>query len=265
MPIDSRENRVTSESYWNGVWSPLGGQEVELQSRDFYFGRNGMFRKLIQARLGNIDGARVLEFGGGGNNLRLLSMAKWMGANVTALDFSQEGLQIVRQLFRTNGCSGEFIEADLCEWTPTDKYDFVVHWGVLEHFVDPWPILQKTDDALKAGGGVLFSMPNMEAAAARLWEKWSPDNWSKHVFHSNELVEGTLKKLGFSDIECFYFGIPFFKTAEWERSGLSQRLVDFLQKIGSASARVLPVCHRMGHRLVSMERGFCARKPSGIC
>lgn len=58
-------------------------------------------------------------------------------------------------------------------------------------------------------------MPNMEAVGAHLWKSWCPDNWSKHVLHSKELIEQTLGDIGFSKIESFHYGVPFLKGAEW--------------------------------------------------
>lgn len=257
------ENRVTNEEYWNNVWSPLGGSCGVLSESDFYFGQNGLFSKLIQKRLGDLAGRSVLEFGGGGNNFRLLSMAKWSGAVVTALDFSGEGLKVLNELFRINGCNATTVQDDILNWKPLEQYDVVVHWGVLEHFVDPMPMLKKSVEALKPGGILLFSMPNMEAIAARFWRKWSPENWSKHVFHSTKSIQSALIELGLVDVDNFYFGVPFFKAAEWENESSMQYAVDAMQKLGSASARVFPIYHRVGHRLISMERGFCAKMGNG--
>lgn len=260
MSIQHSNNRLTDESFWNNVWSLTGGDAERLSKSGFYFGKNGLLVKLIRDKVGELRGKSVLEFGGGGVNYRLLAMAKWMGAETSALDFSDEGLDRVRHLFTANDCAGTWIHADICTWTAAQIYDLVVHWGVLEHFPDPLPILQKSADALKPGGKVLFSMPNMEAVSAALWKKWSPENWSKHVLHPSELIESSLRQAGFADIRSFYFGVPFFKTVEWEKRSFAQWPIDLLQKAGSASARVFPVYHRLGHRLISMERGFSARK-----
>lgn len=260
MHKNAPENKITNEGYWDDVWSPLGGSESQLNESDFYFGRRGLFCKLVEARLGSIAGKSVLELGGGGNNFRLLAMVKWLHAVATALDFSEEGLQIVKKLFDANGYEVSLIKRDICDWVPVEQYDFVVHWGVLEHFVDPMPILRKSAEALKPGGVLLFSMPNMEAAAAKLWKTWCPENWSKHIFHPAELIESNLNEIGLQGVGSFYFGVPFIKTADWEIKSAAQLPVDLLQKLGSVSSRIFPVFHKLGHRLVSMERGFYAKK-----
>lgn len=260
MAQQQRNNSVTDESYWDGVWSPAQSSLSLLSHSDFYYGKDGLFAKLIHGRLGSIKGTSVLELGGGGENKRLLAMNKWMGADVTALDFSDEGLKIVKELFEVNQCSGNFIHGDICNWVSDQQYDAVVHWGVLEHFIDPKPILEKSFSALKHNGTLLFSMPNMEAVGAHLWKSWCPDNWSKHVLHSKELIEQTLGDIGFSKIESFHYGVPFLKGAEWEIASVAQRPIDLLQKICSVSARLIPFFHKYGNKHISMERGFIAVK-----
>lgn len=254
------ENKVTTEGYWDDVWSPLRGRVGKLNPTDFYFGRTGVFSKLVNEQLGDISGKTVIEFGGGGNNFRLLAMAKWLGARVTVVDYSEEGLRIVKELFNAHGCEATFLKADIYTWVPPEQYDFVVHWGVLEHFVDPTPILVKSAEALKPGGSLLFTMPNLEAAATRFWAKWSPSNWALHVFHPTDVVNARLGELGFHSMRTFYFGVPFFKMVEWEVKSVWQYPVNVMQKLGSAAARIVPGGPRMGHRLISMERCFCARK-----
>ncbi len=253
------DNSVTNRSYWNSVWSGTPATSL-LDPQHFYAGRNGLFVKLIRRHLGDLRGRSLIELGGGGNNTRLLALTKWLGADATVLDFSEEGLRAVGNLFDANECRARQINADLGSWVPKEEYDVVTHWGVLEHFVDPRPLLEKSALALKPGGSMLFSMPNMEAFASRLWARWSPDNWGVHVWHSEQGVLQCLAGVGLVDVRSFHFGIPFVKMAPWERRTPAQYPFDLLQKLASASARVLPVYHRWGHRKLSMERGFVARR-----
>lgn len=254
-------NSVTDRSYWNAVWSRGATRLPVLDERDFYAGSNGLFVKLVRRHLGDMQGRSVVELGGGGRNVRLLAMAKWLKADASVVDFSDDGLRVAASLFESNHCRAQFINADLGTWQPQRPFDVVVHWGVLEHFLDPRPLLEKSVAALAPGGALLFSMPNMQALAAGLWKRWSPDNWSKHVLHSDEAVLSVLRDLGLHEVRGFHYGIPFIKMEAWERRlPAVQWPFDALQKLGSASARVVPVFHRWGHRSLSMERGFFARR-----
>jgi len=231
-----------------------------LRANDFYAGRDGLFLKLVRRYAGDIRGKSVVELGGGGNSMRLLALAKWLDVEATVVDFSEEGLRVVEKLFAANGCRVRLISADLNTWVPEAPFDVVTHWGVLEHFLDPRPLLATSAAALKPGGSLMFYMPNMEALAARLWKRWSPANWGVHIWHSDELVLRNMHELGLTDIQSFHYGIPFVKMAPWEQASPIQLPFDLLQKIASASARILPIYHRVGHRKISMERGFSARR-----
>jgi 2-polyprenyl-3-methyl-5-hydroxy-6-metoxy-1,4-benzoquinol methylase len=260
MVSDSPENRVTTKAYWNSIWSHVEADRLVLDESHFYYGRNGLFTKLIARHLGDIRGKSVVELGGGGLNCRLLAMARWLGAQVAAVDFSEEGLRSVANLFEANGCRATFVRQDVCEWTPMEQFDFVVHWGLLEHFKDPTPVLSKSADALKSRGRLLFSMPNMEGIGARYWKRWSPQSWGMHVFHPRALIASSLSAVGFFEPDAFFFGMPFFKITDWEERHVAQLSLDLMQKAASGSARIFPLYHRIGTKSLSMERGYCARK-----
>lgn len=253
-------NEVTDPSYWDKEWLRLQDLVVEVPRDDFYFGADGLFVRLLRRQLGDLAGRTVVEFGGGGANYRLLTMAKWLGARVTAVDYSPVGLHAVRRLFELNRCTGEFIEDDVQAWTPDEPFDHVVHWGVLEHFTDPLPLLVQSGRCLRSGGKLIFSMPNMEAIGAAFWKRWSPENWAHHVHHSTPTVLASLHEAGFVDAQAFHYGIPFLKMADWEQPTVLSPFVDLAQRVSSASARLLPVFDRLGHRRLSMERGFLAVK-----
>ncbi len=253
-------NAITDPAYWDDEWSRLENLVAEVPHDDFYFGADGLFVRMVRRRVGKLAGRRVVEFGGGGANYRLLAMARWMDAEVTAVDYSPVGLRAVRRLFELNGCTGAFIEADVQAWRPEEPFDVVAHWGVLEHFADPLPLLEQSSRCLRPAGTLVFSMPNMEAVGAFFWKRWSPDNWAHHVHHPDARILPCLEQAGFHAVRSFHYGVPFLKMADWERPARLSGLVDLAQRVSSASARVLPLFDRIGHRYLSMERGFVAVK-----
>lgn len=254
---------VTTQNYWNRVWA--GDTFVEaLSESNFYFGRKGIFGKMLIDQVGPLAGKKVIEFGGGGHNLRLLSMTKWHSAQVTALDYSDAGLEKVKHLFVNSDCSVNIVKQNLLEWKLTGSYDLVCHWGLLEHFKDPKPILAQSALALASGERLIFSMPNMNALGEFFWRRWSPENWSLHVNHSDELLIQTLNDLGFTEIQSFYFGVPWLKMGPWEKKSFFQYGINLLQFAMSAAYRILiavfPLTYKWNSRLFLMERVFVARK-----
>lgn len=49
-----------------------------------------------------------------------------------------------------------------------EKYDYVVFLDVIEHIVNPIDVLRLIKKALKPGGGIIFSIPNMAHMSVRL-------------------------------------------------------------------------------------------------
>jgi 2-polyprenyl-3-methyl-5-hydroxy-6-metoxy-1,4-benzoquinol methylase len=261
MQVDSKA--VTTKNYWNQLWSSEKSSK-SVQKHDFYFGLDGIFKKMLFSQIGDIRNMNVIEFGGGGNNLRLLSMVKWHGAISTALDYSDSGIQTVEKLFSGEKLFVKCIHSDLENWNPTETYDLVCHWGLLEHFSDPKPILHKSYLALKPGQKLIFSMPNMNALGEILWKKWSPMNWSLHVNHSEQLIKDQLKEIGFTEIKSFYFGVPWIKMGPWEIKSIFQIFVDSLQLCVSLLYRLafllIPSLYKWNNQYLLMERVFIARK-----
>jgi len=258
----SSDNYVTTMDYWNFVWKKQS--RINVRDNHFYYGRNGIFVNVINRVGVDCKDKSLIELGGGGANYRLLAFAKYLGANVTSVDYSDEGLNLIKEIFRSNNLNGGFINADIEKIDLGEKFNFVTHWGVIEHFKDPKFLIQKSYDLLCEDGELIFSMPNMEAYGALLWKKWSPDNWSKHVYHSDQTIESALKMSGFVNIEKFYYGLPFFKIGDWEIKSNYQFPVDNLQRLASLASRVFPKIGIYGDRLYSMERGFIARKKGSM-
>jgi SAM-dependent methyltransferase len=222
------------------------------------FGRRGVFLKMIRAKLGELAGRNILELGGGGPNYRLLALRKWAGANVTALDFSPVALEQVKQVFHLHREAVQVIHANLLDWQPNRTYDVVTHWGVIEHFSDPAPVLRVSQQCLTPPGSLLFSMPNMHAWASVFWRKWAPANWSTHVLHEVPAIDQACHATQLRLVELFYFGVPSLQVAHWEHQGWMPSLVGRLQQLAKVSGLIFPYYHVVGGKRISMHRGVLA-------
>lgn len=250
---------LTSSTFWDSWW-PGKIALSELKSDDFQYGRNGYFLRLLRRKLGPLDGIRVVELGGA-CSLALLALTKWHGAQVTAVDYSPEGLELTTRLFEANHCKVELVEADFLNWKPTCQYDAVTHYGVLEHFTDPAVLMRLSAQLLAPNARLLFSMPNMRALGAYFWRKWSPELWSKHIYHSEAAVEKACAAVGLSLAETFHFGKPMVQQCPWERTGMMQNMVTFGQRVADQTGE-LPILDR-GMGWISAHRGFLASRSVG--
>ncbi|MFH0910027.1 MAG: class I SAM-dependent methyltransferase [Planctomycetota bacterium] len=129
----SERNEIVGADYWDRKWrnpAPLRA----LSEKDSRYGRNGVFRRAMERRLGALAGKTLLEIGGGGPNYMLLSLVKWAGARATVIDYSQPGLELLSRLFERNGCAVEVLLGDaLLHDFRERRFDIVTHFGVIEH------------------------------------------------------------------------------------------------------------------------------------
>jgi len=232
-------------------------QTTVIEERDTYWGRNGIFIRFMKRHVGELRNKRVIEFGGA-NSLFLLALAKWEDAVVSSVDYSETGTEKLESLFEANNCSVNAVCADMFAWDPDNKaYNIVVHWGLLEHFTDPIPVLQVCRRALAADGKVVFTMPNMEAWGAALWRRWSPEDWKLHIYHTDKTVEEACKSSDLQLVKKFFWGRPMIQRTFWEQTGLLPKTMTVVQRSINLVNKVVPF-YQYGSRQLSMERGFVA-------
>jgi 2-polyprenyl-3-methyl-5-hydroxy-6-metoxy-1,4-benzoquinol methylase len=249
-------NELTSSDYWNEIWAKRKARRIPRCH--YYYGENGIFIHAIKKQYPNIIGKRVLEIGGAGSHF-LLALAKWCDVDATAIDYSAVGLRKTQEIFSVNDCNVHTVFADFITWNADDtKFDVVVHWGVLEHFNDPKIILKKCQQLLTPGGIVIFSMPNMVAYGARFWKKWAPQNWSRHIYHSDSIIEDACNSSGLKLISRFYWGIPMFRATRWEKNGILQLFVTGMQVGCNVLGILLPI-YNNGSSKWAAQRGFLAK------
>lgn len=105
-----------------------------------------------------LEGKKVLEVGAGtGRTSFELQQA---GAYVIVLDYSENSLRIVQELFSSVNKRIEIIQADAFHLPfKNDVLDIVFHQGLLEHFKTPQPLLKENYRVLRPGGLTLVDVP----------------------------------------------------------------------------------------------------------
>jgi SAM-dependent methyltransferase len=67
---------------------------------------------------------------------------------------------------------------------PTEKFDVITCFDVLEHLYDPLRVMDKVAKWLKPGGIFYVQVPNVDAAEARVFGKyWHGLELPRHLFH----------------------------------------------------------------------------------
>jgi len=132
-----------------------------------------------------IDG-RLLEFGCANGNY-LFEMKK-KGWEVEGIEYSQSAAQTAID----RGISVEVASIESAQ--PRDKkYDVVVAWMVMEHLHDPVYALRKIRGWVVSDGYFVFSIPNSNSIARKLFKDLSYDlHLPNHLYHYSDKTIVTL-------------------------------------------------------------------------
>jgi len=128
-------------------------------SKNIFFKPNiKVTNEIINLFSGKVFKLKVLEVGAGSGS-DCITLAK-KGAEVSALDFSKNALEVYQQLAKNKGIKIKKILAD-CQKIPIqDNYfDLVFSVGLIEHFKNPVPVIQEQLRVLKRGGFLVIDVP----------------------------------------------------------------------------------------------------------
>lgn len=188
---------VPDAANWQQAWSSGEAPPPECHSA------------LIDAILycTDVKHTRILEVGAGTgrDNVELSTL----GAEVYALDFTAEALTLTQQLSDQQGSTVRLVCADTLRLPfASGSFDLLFSQGLLEHFSDPYAVVQEQARVIRPGGYLLVDVPQ------------------KYSFY-------TLHKRRFMRKNAWFAG--------WETEFSLSELIDLLQ-----SARLQPV-HSYGH------------------
>ncbi len=185
---------------------------------------------------------RLLEVGcGQGVFLERAASAGWRASGVDVL-------APVAELARARGLEvfvGELHEARL----PADAFDVVTMSEVIEHVVEPVPLMTEVARILRPGGVAVLGTGNARSWAAR-WrkERWSYYRFGGHLhirFYSPQSAEALARAAGFAAVACKTRGFAFLEAEE-----MRGRWYKPLLKLAQGPISTCATAAGAGHRLV---------------
>lgn len=106
-------------------------------------------------------GGHILEIGCGTAQSSILLARKKKNSELTGLDFSCVPIAAAKEISEKYGVDGSFILADANHLPfKYESFDLVWSMGVLEHFREPYPVIEELVRVTKKGGAVLALIPS---------------------------------------------------------------------------------------------------------
>lgn len=162
-------------------------------------------RMAMLGRLGLDRGARVLDAGCATGDFLAAASARY---TMSGLDVSADAVAIARE---RNPGFADRIRAGFVEDQAfgADAYDAIVLWDVVEHIWDPVAACQRLVGALRPGGHLLLSTPDIGAPVARaMRSRWAFMTPPEHLglFSLPSLTWLLEHRLGLTIVETFAAG-----------------------------------------------------------
>jgi 2-polyprenyl-3-methyl-5-hydroxy-6-metoxy-1,4-benzoquinol methylase len=203
---DSTTNEKTTKAYWEASHSQ---PRWRLPSR-LNVGTSNILRLLGR----KVEpGMKVLEIGcAPGKHLAYL--AKKRQARVCGLDYSEPGIAFSKELFSRLRLAGEFrCENVFATEFPESSFDVVYSLGVIEHFDNPLPLIEKHLLLASVGGLVLLAVPNYAGIYGRFQRHFDPENLKIH--NLDIMNRKTLTRLAPKGLACETVVYPSGRLSPW--------------------------------------------------
>lgn len=124
--------------------------------------------------------ARLLDIGCG-DGLQLAALHRLRGCRLSGLDISAAAVAFARE-----SCpAAEVLHGELeGSGYSAGAFDVVTLFHVLEHAVDPLPLLRQVQQALRPGGVAVVETPNLDSLERRILGRWW-NQWDapRHLHH----------------------------------------------------------------------------------
>lgn len=163
--MSNNQGRKTEQAHWDAAWkSPIRHRLPSmLNVSTLNYAR--LLKKHVR------PGSRYIEIGCAPGKM-LAWVAGVLKAQVTGLDYSEPGITKCRELFDVLGLKVDLHHEDIFkhQLRPA-SFDVVTSFGVIEHFDDPRPVVQRHLDLLRPGGVALIAVPNYGGVYGSL-QRW---------------------------------------------------------------------------------------------
>lgn len=181
------------------------------------------------------------------------------GWKVSGIDFHEAAIHAVKTSLRSaRGKAGSILYGDLLNYDlsglPQD-FDWLVSFGVLEHFLRAEVVLAKWKTILRKGGRILTFVPNLRSINGDLLRRFDAGIWAQHVPFDTISLDLIHLRAGLKPIKrCSYCGVyDLDMLVPWSRfyEGSHKLLIRCLRYIGTTISDVLNIFKISGRQRLS--------------
>lgn len=211
---------LASKEYWD---------KIKGVSRDFK--KKGVFEELFSRYLKNAGKNKVAIEIGCVPGLYLAYVCKNFGYFPEGIDFVRDSEKITGQTLRNFGLNKYRIHTkDFLEWKPARKYDLVLSFGFIEHFLNPDEIIKRHIKLLKKGSKIILEVPNFGNGQKCLHYCLDRENLSRHntKVMNTSYFKGVAKKYNLKIDYLGYYGGLFNFWQENENANIAQKIVYYI-------------------------------------
>ncbi|MBI3288874.1 MAG: class I SAM-dependent methyltransferase [Elusimicrobia bacterium] len=173
------------------TWPPVAPERIVDWYPEQYYGKENVrfnplfetlvrwFRKRRAAVLHNrVPRGPVLDVGCGRG--MLLSYLRELGYEAHGLELSETAAWHARNTLKLEVSTGDFLTSP----HEKNRYNAVIFWHTLEHFVNPISAVARAYELLKPGGLLAIAVPNYGSWQAKLFGRfWFHLDVPRHYFH----------------------------------------------------------------------------------
>lgn len=202
-----KANEKTDVVYWNNIWLKNQMPELfNLESKDLnYFVQNEMHKFFLNV-FKDKKHFKIIEIGSG-NSIWPVYFNKNFNADISCLDYSKEGCEKSKKILNQYHVNGEVFQRDLFDDNSdlVGKYDYVVSFGVAEHFDDITIFLNACSRFLKADGEIITFIPNLSGPLGSIQKRLNKKVYDLHNPATKEDMIRYHEAASLNLVQCSYF------------------------------------------------------------
>ncbi len=202
---------------WAGYYEARGDR-VDFDPIDIDDFRNLHHRVVVDKIREYFRGGSILEVGAGDSD-RLVDVCRRLGPErCSGLDFVEAGCDRLKSKAEQAGVNVEVVCADM--FSPPDgmrrQFDFVMSFGVVEHFHDLPGVVRAIGSFAKPNGIVFTLIPNNKNTVyGRLMHRWNRQVYDAHVMYDAADLKKAHEAAGMTVLWNGYLVSSSFGMLSW--------------------------------------------------